>query len=146
MSEPVFYTTAEQEATLLGEYEYEVIEKQKEMNMSGKRYKYTAKAYIKKPDVVFFVDNNNIRYGSKDGPEMIQNDSGKIYKIDSKFIKKLEAFAQKHKKYWITFHVTGKYGNSIGYIAGKDEYPATVESNGEVVSLDDEDAYDIRYF
>ncbi len=143
-----FYTTAEQEAKLEKKYEKEVLEKQREMDASKRRNKYTSRAFIHRPDVCFFVDLDagKVIYDAKEGENAPKESlkGGKTYTIDYQMHAKLESWSQKHKKYWIRFCVTGKYGPTIDYCGGKDVYPCVLEAEtGETLSLDDEDNYSI---
>ena len=143
-----FYTTAEQEAELDEIYQKEVAEKQKEIEAEYKRtnkiYKYNATAYIHKKDRVFFVCEKGVFWVDFTTGNLTKaaEEGGKTYCFEND--SRVKEFINKYKEYYVRFHVTTKYGPTVGYVGMNERiFPATFEANGDTVLIDTEDNYDI---
>lgn len=146
-----FYSTAEYENELNSEYEFAVKKKQDEIDELYRRtkkiQKFTGRAYISKPNRVFYVEEDNIYY-KEVVPENIcpkeKVEGGKKYVLDSNFDFYIQQFVEKHKRYKVIFSPDGSYGPTCCYCSSIDAVPARMESyDGEVIILDDESKYDI---
>lgn len=150
MSVTTFYTTAEQEAELNDMYKKEVIVKQKELDDERRRtkkiHKYNATAYIHEKDRVFFICEKGVLWKDENGNKMptTQQEGGRKYIIAD--VQRYKSFAENNKEFYVKFHVTGKYGPTVGYIGiNENIYPFTLVSKdfSEELLLDDEDKYDL---
>jgi hypothetical protein len=143
-----YYTNSELELKLIGEYEDRLIEKEREMERMNpkKNRKYTSKAYVHEENRVFYVNEKGVFWKDESGPNMPTKEEpgGKVYKLDPKFMKEVEEFIKRNPSYTVTFKMTGAYGPTIYYSSGPNVYPAVLEGiSGEVLTVEDDDAYDI---
>ena len=145
-----FYTTASMERMLGDRYEALLLNTQHQDQNS---LKYNAKAFVHVPDREFLVKPNGEVYLLFDEKclqcplEQSQVECGRIYRLDIDLLDSIRSFQHKNKdrEYKVTFHITGKYGPTIEYVASRNVYPATLynENQNERVEIEDDDKYDI---
>lgn len=141
-----FYTTYSQEEEFERIYKEKVKVKQDEIDVLKARTKvipkFTAYAYIFQEPRVFCVREGK-PITLKDQPTpLTQQEGGKRYFPDPTFTTKVQEFIEKHKNYDITFHVTCRYGPTVGYY--NEGFPCLYKAvSGEELNVEDEDAYDI---
>lgn len=149
---PVFYAPARYEEELTNKYNFAIKKKQEEIDevqrMTRKLQKYTAKAYISKPERIFCVEEDGKIYFEDVMPENIcpaeaENDAVK-YILDMNFELYILRFIKKHKKYKVIFFPDGKYGPTVYYDSEIGAIPARFESyDGDILEVNDETKYDI---
>lgn len=147
----IIYTSYEVEKELNRDFMNQIKLKEKEIMerqlKTGKIQKWTAYAFVNKPDRIFYKEGNNLYIlmnGVKVQIDNIQDKKGGIYCTDPNFDKELEEFIKINPNYKITFVPGGRYGSSISYYSPTPHvYPAKIESNGFSLELENEDNYDI---
>jgi hypothetical protein len=147
-----FYTTHIQETQLEYKYGMDIINKQKELDnyysKSGQIPKYTAYAYISKPNRVFWVVKDKVYFEKISDENLCPTEKvkgGSVYILDSDLNHTICQFQSENDTYKVTFNVSGNYGPTI-YYCTKDNnvYPATLTTmDGEEFLIEDDDKYDI---
>lgn len=150
MSRTIFYTTASMEQYL--EDQYNKMLSEKDEAMEELKSKYTAKALVNVPDRVFLVGPYGVYFVFEDGfTELCPSDpvpGGRTYRLDLDCLdlnQNIKSFQEKYQEYKVTFHITGKYGPTIEYLAPESEnvYPATLTAGDDQIKIEDDDKYDI---
>lgn len=140
-----YFTSEAQEITFEEKYKEDIRTKQKELDeiqkKTNKLQKFTAYAYVDKPERVFNVENSKVYLNGIVCPtQLVQG--GKRYRLD--IHPHLNTFFDKYKSYTVAFSPTGKYGPTVAYCAAKDVYPAKlIASDGYKLLVEDESKYDI---
>lgn len=145
------YTSDLIEKLIDEKYLQDVKTKQKELDeiqkKTGKIQKYTAYAFVTKPDRIFHIKDGEVFVEINSKLVKIPNQSvpkGKTYRTDPKFNNQLSDFVVKHNSFKITFSVAGKYGPTIYYCGGPNVHPSKAEAdNGDLLLMENEDNYDI---
>lgn len=147
----IIYTTKEIEKQLDKQYYIDIKNKQKEINQkqkeTGKIQKYTAYAYIRKANRIFYFENGKyyveINF-QKIQIENIPSKNGGIYRTDPDFDTQLNEFIKTNLDYKIIFNICGKYGSTIYYCSSEENvYPAIIKSENKELVLENEENYDI---
>ena len=148
-----FYTSPAQERKLCEQYEALVAQKQAEIDeqrKKGKIVKYTARAYIHKPQSIFLVRGEDIylgEIGEKYRCPTEAEGEGEIYSLDMEFKEQIDAFLDEKKDYNVIFSPSGKYGPTIDYCGKKYEMPAVIKTmEGYSLEVEDEEKYSLGVF
>ncbi len=142
-----YFTSDSYEKELDERYMKYIKIKQEELD-NNYNNKYTAYAYIFRPERVFCVEEDGTVYLGSVAPENIAPKElvtgGKKYVLDRGFEKKVMEFIQRYKKYKVMFSPDGTYGPTCCYCSSVGEVPAKLESyNGIVLTIENDDKYDI---
>jgi len=143
-----FYTSQYIENLLETIYKNKIKEKNKELKEQDKEFKkqgiirkYTAKAYIQKPERIFEINNNEISVIIDNNPVKIIDNSGKIYETDTDFEDSINEFLRNTVEYRVVFYTTpclDYYGQN------ENVYPARIEKKtGEKLEVCDDEKFDI---
>ncbi len=152
-----FYSTPEYEKKLKDKYEFEVKKKQDEIDEIQRRtkkiQKFTAKAYVSRPERIFTVFNNIVCCGEIDDNIICPNKlikGGYEYKLDieGNFDIKIKEFLLKYNNYKVIFNPDGRYGPTAYYCTKNGATPARLIpinyiNDDAILILDDKDKYDI---
>eukprot|EP00195_Chlamydomonas_chlamydogama_P004396 CAMPEP_0202920080 /NCGR_PEP_ID=MMETSP1392-20130828/76670_1 /ASSEMBLY_ACC=CAM_ASM_000868 /TAXON_ID=225041 /ORGANISM="Chlamydomonas chlamydogama, Strain SAG 11-48b" /LENGTH=162 /DNA_ID=CAMNT_0049613561 /DNA_START=88 /DNA_END=576 /DNA_ORIENTATION=+ len=148
-----FYTTAEQEKELKKCYLESVMRKDIEVAAETKKTgivrKHNMTAYVPKEDVVFYIRDGQVYYGSVHPDNLCTQRSeqgGQEYSFDPCLMKEVHNFMSKHTSVKITFLPNGRYGPSICYCnKGTPAILHADDGSGETLNVDVLEAYDILF-
>jgi len=140
-----YFTSEVQEKAFEEKYKEEIRTKQKELDdiqkKTNKLQKFTAYAYVHKPERMFQVKNGKTYLDGEECPTELVS-GGKRYLLDSTI--NINDFFEKYSNYTVIFYPTSKYGPTVEYCAKKDIYPAKlIAPDGYEVIVEDESKYDL---
>lgn len=141
-----YYTSEAQENELNEKYMKKVRERQDQFNIpiSLGLQKNREPIYIPEPDRIFIVENEKVYLGEVNEKNICPQGyviGGKSYGIDYNFMKEVQEFVGRHKKYMVIFSVSGRYGSKKKYCGGQGIYPARMIADFEELILEDEEKY-----
>jgi hypothetical protein len=149
-----FYSTPEYEKRLKEKYEFEVKKKQDEIDEIQRRtkkiQKFTARAYVFRPERVFTVYEGEVYCGDTDTDilspcKLVEGGAEYILDTECDNAKYIIDFVSTWKCYKVVFNLDGHYGPTTCYCSKIGATPAKLEAiNGSSqLILDDENKYDI---
>ena len=146
-----YFTSKAQEDEFDIKYNEAIKKKQKELNIAHRHskvpHKFTAKAYVSRPERKFIVRGSDtyleeVNENNKCPKDEVEG--GGVYKLDLNFEWDIMCFLNKYSEYIVTFYPDGKYGPTVEYCSSYGCLPALLESStGERIMVDDESKYNI---